>query len=245
MQFLSRKTLNYIFSKVSLKYEESKIGNFWYVILFAARVLIVYFLMGSENNIPAFLYYVASGTFFYELFKDFCSQCLETGKKRKSIEFEWDIRKYYLLYQGIIFCFYFPLLLLCVIICKLNLFKFIFFFSMGLALFTFWLFHLSAILAFISETNPEIKIIVKIGMGYLFFLTPIFWNVDYTPSRIKSLLSMLNPLAYMLEIPRYAIMPFKVDRFILTVGIILVTYIIARFLNWQDQGIQQEDGASL
>lgn len=242
MQYLTRKNLKYTFQKVSHKYAESSIGNAWYTILFALRVLMLYFVMGGIgcDAMPHFLYYVATGNFLYELFKDFCAQCLETNKKRQSIAFKWDIRKYYLLYQGVIFCFYLPVLLVLTFVSQVNVLKFIIFFSAGLAVFVFWLYHLAAILAYVSEKSPELKIILKLGLSYLFFLTPVFWSPDYASSKAKVILSMLNPLAYMLDIPRYAIMDLKIERLGITAIIVAITYFVARYINWQDHGKELE-----
>ncbi len=238
MKFLNRQTLKYTFERVGNKYSESVIGNYWYFILYTLRVAVFYFLMRG-NNIPNFLFYVAVGNFFYEIFKSFCTQCIDFNKKRNKIQFEWDIRKYYLLHEGIIACFYLPTLIISALICKINIFKFFFFFSIGSLIFVFWLYHIAAILAFISEKNSELKIIIKIGLTYLLFLTPIFWSIEHSPSKVKTLLGSLNPLAYMMDVPRYAIMPIKPDRLIILCAIIILTYIIAKFLKWQDNSAKE------
>ena len=103
---------------------------------------------------------------------------------------------------------------------RLNFNLFLFFPFLGLL--TVTSLGVAYLVNLVTLLFPDLNTLIRVGVRFMFFLTPIFWSAaESTPSRIRGLLTTYNPASYYLSIARQVFSIEAVNPFTWLVAAIL------------------------
>ena len=246
IEILSFKSLIFTFAIMDLKlrYRNSILGIAWSFLepLFILSILNLVFSTILRNNIDYFPIFLILSLVMYNMFTRSTSMSTESMLSKATIIKSVYLKREIFAISSTITAFFMMLIEFSIVIVFIIIFQFsptitslvipllvvlLFIFSLGIAL------PLSALNVRFRDT----RIIWTVILQALFFLTPIFYVIDFLPESIAQLVR-LNPLALIMEMGHNALLyntwPSISDLSYVTVtslGSMVVGWIIFRKMN--------------
>ena len=190
------------------KYVESYLGLTWAIFEPLATTIILSviftygFRSGPVQDVPFFLY-LFSGMVAFNYFSMATNEGSQVIRSYSFLVKKVNFRLSLLPLVKVFSCSIIHFVMLCILLVVLFVygyypslywFQFLYyFFAMNVLIL-----GLSWLLSAISVFVPDVRHIISIGLQFMFYLSPIFWNIDNVPERWR-MLPKLNPMFYIIN----------------------------------------------
>lgn len=179
-------------TEIKFKFKRTKLGPLWITIGTAIFIAVLSVITGAffADDINLRVPYITTGLIIWSFVFNCLNESAGVFSGRvgliQNIPMEKSILIYIMICKAIfIFLFNFILYILCVIFLEIEINYNSFFALPGFFLLILNVFFISCIISILTTRFRDLAPITTSIMTVLFFLTPIWWNVEYFPSRAK------------------------------------------------------------
>lgn len=227
------------------EYQGTKLGLAWVpvsTLIFTAMLALVFHHSDTSNQVDFFLY-VLAGYVLWTFISDSISGSVDIIQKRLEFAVHNNLTLFGLFLKILadrlfIYAIDVALLVICVVLLKWS--------ALGTHLFLIAPFvfiimvaslSLSYIVNLITIYHPDMSLLIKTAVRFVFFASPIFWAPD-DAGGIRSLLSTYNPAAYFLSMSRqvFGIEPLAGNKWLIATLFTLILAVIAMIAYRRTQG---------
>ena len=194
-------------TEIKFKFKRTKLGPLWITIGTAIFIAVLSIITGAffADDIGVRVPYITTGLVIWSLIFSCVNESSGVFSGRvgliQNIPMEKSILIYLMMSKSVItFLFNFILYIFCLIFFKINIGLNSLCFFIGFLILILSLFFFSSIISILTTRFRDLAPITTSIMTVLFFLTPIWWNVEYFPER--ALFAKYNIFYHYLEITR-------------------------------------------
>lgn len=194
-------------TEIKFKFKRTKLGPFWITIGTAIFIVVLSVVTGAffADDLGVRVPYITTGLIIWSLIFSSINESSGVFSGRvgliQNIPMEKSILIYVMMTKSVItFLFNFILYIFCLILFKINIGLNSIFFILGFFILTLSLFFFSSIVSILTTRFRDLAPITSSILTVLFFLTPVWWNVEYFPDR--ALFAKFNIFFHYLEITR-------------------------------------------
>jgi ABC-type polysaccharide/polyol phosphate export permease len=208
-----RNVLQLAWFELTQRYRRSLLGIWWSLITPISMVIIYYSvfrLVFSEafESESEYFAYVVSGVIFLNLFIQVITGIGEAWAQKVNLVTRISISPHrlslaILLANVFNFLILFSIMML-VLLFQENLKVNFIIFLVTFVSFLILIFSFAKILSIVYLLFDDIKALVRIGIMFLPYLTPVFYRIEFLPPKVASVVS-LNPLTQYIQIFRYSL----------------------------------------
>jgi ABC-type polysaccharide/polyol phosphate export permease len=211
-------------------------------LIFTAMLALVFHHSDTGNQVDFFLY-VLAGYVLWNFISDSISGSVDIIQKRLEFAVHNNLTLFGLFLKTLadrLFTYAMDVMLLviCVVLLKWSVLgTHVFLIAPFVFIIMVASLSLSYIVNLITIYHPDMSLLIKTAVRFVFFASPIFWVAD-DAGGIRSLLSTYNPAAYFLSMSRqvFGIEPLAGDKWLVATLLTLILAAIAMIAYRRTQG---------
>ena len=224
-------------TEIKFKFKRTKLGPLWITIGTAIFIVVLSIITGAffADDLGVRVPYITTGLIIWSLIFSCINESSGVFSGRvgliQNIPMEKSILIYVMLSKSIItFSFNFILYIICLIFFKINIGLNSLYFILGFLILVLSLFFLSSIISILTTRFRDLAPITSSILTVLFFLTPIWWNVEYFPDR--AVFAKFNIFYHYLEITRRPLLGefASLNSWIITLITLIILAVFASIL---------------
>ena len=229
--------LNIAKTEIKFKFKRTKLGPLWITIGTAIFIVVLSIITGAffADDLDVRVPYITTGLIIWSLIFSCINESSGVFSGRvgliQNIPMEKSILIYVMLSKSVItFLFNFILYIICLIFFKINIGLNSLYFILGFLILVLSLFFLSSIISILTTRFRDLAPITSSILTVLFFLTPIWWNVEYFPDR--AVFAKFNIFYHYLEITRRPLLGefASLNSWIITLITLIILAVFASIL---------------
>ena len=229
--------LNIAKTEIKFKFKRTKLGPLWITIGTAIFIVVLSIITGAffADDLDVRVPYITTGLIIWSLIFSCINESSGVFSGRvgliQNIPMEKSILIYVMLSKSVItFLFNFILYIICLIFFKINIGFNSLYFILGFLILVLSLFFLSSIISILTTRFRDLAPITSSILTVLFFLTPIWWNVEYFPDR--AVFAKFNIFYHYLEITRRPLLGefASLNSWIITLITLIILAVFASIL---------------
>ena len=229
--------MNIAKTEIKFKFKRTKLGPLWITIGTAIFIVVLSIITGAffADDLDVRVPYITTGLIIWSLIFSCINESSGVFSGRvgliQNIPMEKSILIYVMLSKSVItFLFNFILYIICLIFFKINIGFNSLYFILGFLILVLSLFFLSSIISILTTRFRDLAPITSSILTVLFFLTPIWWNVEYFPDR--AVFAKFNIFYHYLEITRRPLLGefASLNSWIITLITLIILAVFASIL---------------